>query len=147
MTAIRHSLVFTSLLLCANHVLGSVANAQQRSLGAIVSTDAPMKVRREFNVMISMRDGIKLAADIHRPDRPGKYPAILARTPYGKYSKAAYEQAEYFASHGYVYVNQDVRGRFDSEGEFQVLVNEGRDGYDTIEWLTQQPWSEAEAVP
>jgi len=142
MTAM-HSIVLTILLLCADHVLvSSVANAQQRSLRAMVSSDAPMKVRREFNVMISMRDGIKLAADIHRPDKPGKYPVILARTPYGKYSQAAYEQAEYFAGHGYVYVNQDVRGRFDSEGEFQVLVNEGHDGYDTIEWLARQPWSD-----
>ena len=92
--------------------------------------------------MIPMRDGTGLAADIQRPDRPGKFPVILARTPYGKYSKAAYEQAEYFARRGYVYVNQDVRGRFDSEGNFEVLVNEGHDGYDTIEWLARQPWSD-----
>lgn len=92
--------------------------------------------------MIPMRDGTKLAADILRPDRPGKFSVILMRTPYGKYSKASYQQAEFFAQRGYVYVNQDVRGRFDSEGYFQVLVNEARDGYDTIEWLARQSWSD-----
>lgn len=92
--------------------------------------------------MIPTRDGVKLAADIQRPDAPGKFPVILGRTPYGRYSKEAFARAEYFAQRGYVYVNQDVRGRFDSEGDFEVLVNEGRDGYDTIEWLARQPWSD-----
>jgi putative CocE/NonD family hydrolase len=136
-------LIILSFLFCAMHLLGrGVPYAQQPAPYATMSTAAPMKVRREFNVMIPMRDGIRLAADIQRPDRPGKFPVILVRTPYGKYSKAEYEQAEYFAGHGYVYVNQDVRGRFDSEGKFQVLVNEGHDGYDTIEWLARQPWSD-----
>lgn len=132
-----------ALLLCGYQSLGVArALAQQPSTGQAPSATQLMKVHREFNVMIPMRDGTRLAADIQRPDMPGKFPAILARTPYGKYSKAAYEQAEYFASRGYVYVNQDVRGRFDSEGEFDVLVSEGPDGYDTIEWLARQPWSD-----
>lgn len=131
------------LLLCGYQSLGVArAFAQQPSTGKEASATQLMEVRSEFNVMIPMRDGTRLAADIQRPDRPGKFPVILARTPYGKYSKAAYEQAEYFAKRGYVYVNQDVRGRFDSEGEFEVLVNEGGDGYDTIEWLARQPWSD-----
>jgi uncharacterized protein len=143
MTAIRHVIVLTGFLLCGNHVPGAVvAHAQEHSTDAVVATDAPTKVRHMFNVMIPMRDGIRLAADVQLPEKPGKYPVIVVRTPYGKYSKAGYEQAEYFARRGYVYVNQDVRGRFDSEGDFQVLVNEGRDGYDTIEWLARQPWSD-----
>lgn len=142
-TAIGRHLVFFVFIFCGTHLLsGGVAGAQQSSSGEPTSTDALMNTRRDFNVMIPMRDGIRLAADITRPDRPGKFPVLLARTPYGKYSKAAYEQAEYFAQQGYVYVNQDVRGRFDSEGDFQVLVNEGHDGYDTIEWLARQPWAD-----
>ncbi|HZU33644.1 MAG TPA: CocE/NonD family hydrolase, partial [Candidatus Angelobacter sp.] len=99
------------------------------------------KVLKSYNVHIPMRDGVRLAAHIYRPEAEGKFPVILVRTPYGKDSKSAFAQAEYFAQHGYVYVWQDVRGRYDSEGEFSVLVNEGRDGYDTIEWLARQPWS------
>lgn len=121
--------------------IAAAAQAPSPSL-APAPTRALMPVRAEFNVMIPMRDGVKLAADILRPDRPGKFPVLLSRTPYGKYSKASYQQAQYFAQHGYVYVNQDVRGRFDSEGDFEVLVNEGRDGYDSIEWLAAQPWSD-----
>lgn len=125
-------------------VLGSLDSAAvaQVKPGTEDSTKDLYKVRREFNVMIPMRDGIKLAADIVRPDTAGRFPVIVTRTPYGKVSKEASKQAEYFAGHGYVYVNQDVRGRFDSEGEFEILVNEGRDGYDTIEWLAGQPWSD-----
>lgn len=121
-----------ALLIC----LPQMAPAQARQESTL------FKVRRDFKVMIPMRDGVKLAADIQRPDAPGKFPVILGRTPYGRYSKDAFARAEYFAQRGYVYVNQDVRGRFDSEGNFEVLVNEGRDGYDTIEWLAQQPWSD-----
>lgn len=137
----HYLLIFLIFLFCGTHLLGGgMAQAQQTSSAATVP-DAPIKTQRDFNVMIPMRDGTRLAADIHRPDRPGKFPVIVARTPYGKYSKGSYEQAEYFARRGFVYVNQDVRGRFDSEGEFQVLVNEGHDGYDTIEWLARQSWS------
>ena len=142
MRILRRSIVFV-LVVCGYQLLGvSWALAQQPSSGDTPFAPQLMKVRSDFNIMIPMRDGTRLAADIQRPDSPGKFPVILARTPYGKYSKAAYEQAEYFAKRGYVYVNQDVRGRFDSEGEFEVLVNEGRDGYDTIEWLARQPWSD-----
>jgi uncharacterized protein len=99
------------------------------------------KVLKKYNLPIPMRDGVRLSAHIYRPEAEGKFPVILVRTPYGKNSKSAFAQAEYFAQHGYVYVWQDVRGRYDSEGEFSVLVNEGHDGYDTIEWLARQPWS------
>src|SRR5919106_524226 len=80
-------------LLCGYQSLGVArALAQQPSDGKEDAAPQLMKVRREFNVMIPMRDGTRLAADIQRPDRAGKFPVILARTPYGKYSKAAYEQ-------------------------------------------------------
>jgi putative CocE/NonD family hydrolase len=124
------------ILVCA------VAFPQALSPVTTASPEPLFKVRHEFNVMVPMRDGIKLAADVSRPDAEGKFPVILARTPYGKFSRAAFEQAEYFAQRGYVYVNQDVRGRYDSEGEFEVLVNEGRDGHDTIEWLARQSWAD-----
>lgn len=100
------------------------------------------------NVMVPMRDGIHLAADVYRPARglepvPGHHPALLERTPYGK---DAVERAElnglWYAQRGYVVVLQDVRGRYRSEGEFTFLRNEPADGYDTVEWIAAQPWSD-----
>jgi putative CocE/NonD family hydrolase len=103
--------------------------------------ETQFNVHKEYNVLIPMRDGVRLAAHIYRPEAKGRFPVIVTRTPYGKDSKAIFSQAEFFAQHGYAYVTQDVRGRYDSEGEFTVLVHEAQDGYDTIEWLAQQPWS------
>lgn len=102
------------------------------------------------NVMITMRDGVKLAADIYRPARNGfpiekKVPLLLTRTPYGKTNTDPpfrfVKQAEYFVKHGFVVVIQDCRGRFDSEGTFTKYINEARDGYDTIEKLAKLPYT------
>ena len=97
------------------------------------------------DVMIPTRDGINLAADIHRPLRDGipvqePLPALLQRTPYGKSAVGRREEAAFFAENGYVVVVQDCRGRYKSEGGFTKYVGEGRDGYDTVEWVAQQPW-------
>ncbi|QIA26706.1 CocE/NonD family hydrolase [Thermaerobacter sp. PB12/4term] len=98
-------------------------------------------VRHQFNVRVPMRDGITLSADIYRPDAPGRFPVVLARTPYNKNSQRAWQYGNFFAKHGYVFVWMDVRGRGDSEGEFVPYRNDARDGYDAIEWLARQPWS------
>lgn len=94
--------------------------------------------------MVPMRDEVKLATDVYRPARAGKpvegrFPALLYRTPYNKSGQA--KEGAFFAQHGYVVLAQDCRGRFASEGEFYAFVNEGQDGYDTIEWAAVQPWS------
>ena len=101
------------------------------------------QVRVDKNIMIPMRDGVKLAADIYRPKKEGRYPVILTRTPYGKESKShRYSFAgALFASQGYIYIVQDCRGKFDSEGEYYPYVNEASDGYDTIEWAGTRAWS------
>jgi uncharacterized protein len=98
----------------------------------------------EANVMAAMRDGVKLATDIYRPARDGKaldgkFPVILIRTPYDKAGTRS--QCTMFAEKGYVCMSQDCRGRFRSEGEFYAFVNEGKDGFDAIEWAARQPWS------
>ena len=96
-------------------------------------------VKIESKVMIPMRDGVKLAADIYRAEKDGKYPVVLARTPYRRSSEGLMKGMS-FARRGYVFVAQDVRGRFDSEGEWFPLKNEEKDGYDTIDWIAKQPW-------
>ena len=98
------------------------------------------------NVMVPMRDGVKLATDIYLPTRDGapaagKFPVLVERTPYGKDGQSDVETASFFARHGYVDLVQDVRGRFDSQGKFDFAVQEGPDGYDTVEWAARQPWS------
>jgi uncharacterized protein len=95
-------------------------------------------------VMVPMRDGIRLATDVYRPARggqaaQGRFPVLVARSPYNKNGERA--RAEFFARNGYVFVAQDCRSFFGSEGKFEPMVREGRDGYDTIEWAAAQPWS------
>lgn len=100
----------------------------------------------ESNVMVPMRDGVKLATDIYRPAKGGvalaeALPLILRRTPYDKRLWGSVESAAFFCRHGYIVVHQDCRGRFASEGAFTKYVNEPYDGYDTVEWLAIRPYS------
>jgi putative CocE/NonD family hydrolase len=95
-------------------------------------------LKEQANVRVPMRDGVKLATDIYLPDKGGKYPAILVRTPYKKEFQGL--TGKYFARRGYVVAVQDCRGRFSSEGVWEPFVNEPKDGYDSVEWLAKQPW-------
>jgi len=99
----------------------------------------PVKI--EYDHRARMRDGVYLSADVFRPDAPGRFPVILVRTPYDNASPAYARQGLFWASRGYVYVIQDVRGRGESEGEFYPLVYEAEDGYDTQTWCGTAPWS------
>ena len=96
------------------------------------------------DMMVPMRDGVKLCTDLYYPAHNGKRlrgsrPALLARTPYNKEGAARVGNAMFFARHGYIAAVQDCRGRYKSEGEFFPFVDEPEDGYDTVEWLGQQP--------
>ncbi len=102
------------------------------------------EVRLEKSVMIPMRDGVKLATDVYWPvGLSGKLPIVLARTPYDKntYRGIVRTFPYIFAGQGLVVAYQDTRGRFESEGEFVVQGRDQEDGYDTVEWLAAQPWS------
>src|SRR5262245_23436243 len=98
----------------------------------------------ERGVEIPMRDGVKLVADVFRPSGEGKFPTVLARTPYNRLSEGALKGG-WYAKRGYVFVAQDVRGRFASGGEWFPFVNETRDGADTLDWIAAQPWSDGKA--
>jgi putative CocE/NonD family hydrolase len=86
-----------------------------------------------------MRDGVKLRADIYRPDAEGKFPVLLKRTPYDK--GRGVEFGLKAAARGYVVIFQDVRGRYASEGEWSPFTNESNDGYDSVEWASALPYS------
>jgi uncharacterized protein len=105
------------------------------------TTPQPMQhaVQMQWGVKIPLRDGIHLNATLYLPkNHKGASPAIITLTPY--IGQTYHDQGMYFAAHGYPFLTVDVRGRGNSEGGFQPLVNEGRDGFDIVEWLAQQPY-------
>ncbi len=98
-------------------------------------------LRMQEAVRIPMRDKVELIATVALPEKEGKYPAIIIRTPYGRESSMDYAA---LAREDYAVVIQDVRGRNESGGEAMAFVNDGWctlcDGYDTVEWAARQPW-------
>lgn len=93
------------------------------------------------NVMLPMRDGVRLSMDIYRPGGAGKYPVVLMRTPYGSEMPDHGVQAKFYVKHGYAFVVQDTRGKFGSDGDWFGKRDEAHDGSDTITWLGTRPWS------
>jgi hypothetical protein len=104
------------------------------------AADEPQKqVDLLWGVQVPMRDGVKLDATVYRPhEQKEPLPAIFTLTPY--IADSYLDRALYFAKNDYVFALVDVRGRGNSEGTFEEMVNEGRDGYDIVEWLAKQPW-------
>jgi putative CocE/NonD family hydrolase len=109
------------------------------------------------DVMVAMRDGVRLATDVYIPAGPAgappRFPVILERTPYNKAAPSRSERtpatstplgraevAAFFTKRGYVVVYQDCRGRYKSEGEFVKYLSDGNDGFDTCAWIVKQPW-------
>lgn len=107
-----------------------------------VAAETEDDVVMELNVMVPMRDNVRLATDVFRPAKPGRYPVILTRDPYDNGSdKESLEEGRRWAKRGYVFLHQDVRGRYDSEGTLDIYESEINDGYDSQVWAGQQPWS------
>ncbi len=106
----------------------------------VVSASAQeYQVAVEQGMRVKMRDGVSLIADVYRPKAPGKFPVLLERTPYNRKDAAT---GTMLASHGYVVVLQDTRGRYDSEGEFYPFRYESLDGFDTVEWAAALEYSD-----
>ncbi|KAB2379013.1 CocE/NonD family hydrolase [Actinomadura montaniterrae] len=98
--------------------------------------------------MVPMRDGVRLAADVYRAASPSPGPAVLIRLPYDKDGAYCFMPliGRYFAARGYTAVVQDVRGKYRSEGATEFAVHEVDDGYDTVQWVTEQPWCNGDVV-
>jgi putative CocE/NonD family hydrolase len=125
---------------------------KQIDLGPAIRLADGVVVYRD--VMIPMRDGVKLATDIYRSARkPIALPVILERTPYNKGGISRTEKtaakpeplsrqslAMRLVAEGYVMIWQDCRGRYGSEGSFTKYVNEAGDGFDTMQWVVAQEW-------
>jgi uncharacterized protein len=143
----RHARIF-------NVAHGGKVVFQRRSLQAILTIcvvilSAPRRVRAQQSyavitqngVPMKTRDGLTLHSDIYRPRADGTFPVILMRTPYDKSVGWAAAPAYQIATHGYVVIVQDVRGRYTSEGEWYPFRHESEDGYDAVEWAAALPTS------
>ncbi|WP_240699410.1 CocE/NonD family hydrolase [Spirosoma sordidisoli] len=102
----------------------------------------------EPKVMMPMRDGVRLATDIYRPKTDKPVPIIFSKTPYnfngwgdGEQRPNSYQAALDAVKHGYAYVVQNERGKFFSEGDWDILGPPTTDGYDAFAWMSKQPWS------
>ncbi|MBM4763564.1 CocE/NonD family hydrolase [Bacillus sp. B15-48] len=98
----------------------------------------------EKNVPCKMRDGVTLYADIYRPNSSGTFPVLLTRLPYNKdlpFYSHRYLDTNRLVQNGFVVIIQDVRGRFNSEGDFYPFIYEAEDGYDTVEWAAGLPYA------
>lgn len=105
--------------------------------------------RREDNVPVAMRDGVTLLADVHRPDAQGRFPALLAASPYPRQMQdfgapAGFIEAgvtDFWVPRGYAHVIANIRGTCGSGGTFGFFdAQERRDMYDLVEWVAAQPW-------
>ncbi len=113
------------------------------AVSAQEKADGTQARTRLLNVAVPMRDGATLRADVWLPKAAGRFPTLVYRTPYGKqYAAKEWTTFDKAVAHGYAVVIQDVRGRYESGGEFVPYQNEGKDGYDTIEWAAKQRWSD-----
>jgi predicted acyl esterase len=98
---------------------------------------------RADQTMVPMSDRVRLATDVYLPERSKRSPVVLVRLPYDKSGRYTFMPtlAPWFNERGYVFVVQDVRGKFRSEGETMPYLHEVTDGYDTLDWIVRQPWS------
>jgi hypothetical protein len=103
---------------------------------------------RATEVRVPMRDGVSLAADLYVPDGVEQAPTILVRLPYDKNSRYVFfdKIAARFTARGYAVLVQDVRGKFRSEGVTEPFAHEVSDGYDSIDWIVAQPWSDGDVA-
>jgi predicted acyl esterase len=110
----------------------------------------PLGVKLDENVYVTMRDGIKVAVDIYRPEADGKYPCLFSTSAYMKSVQQHPPQythmieagaTDFFVPRGYVHVIAQARGTGYSQGRYGFLdKDEQQDGYDLIEWIARQPW-------
>ncbi|WP_293856650.1 CocE/NonD family hydrolase [Steroidobacter sp.] len=127
--------------------MSTVALLSHFLIAASVAAATP-EAEVDRNVFVPMRDGVRLATDVYLPANRGnaRVPVVLIRTPYRKDRAYKYYDTpstivKFLNHHGYAVAVQDKRGRFHSEGVYVVSGGDANDGYDTVDWLSKQPWS------
>ena len=110
------------------------------SVGTAVSAADSDIAQGATEFMVPMRDGVKLATNVFLPEGDGPWPVVWTRTPYGEDGRMSAGWQRY-TSAGLAYVSQDCRGKFRSEGEYRPFEDDREDGYDTVEWIAEQEFS------
>jgi len=139
---VKKPFLFAFLVATTFLCVSSLAGCDKLALRTMVELppSTEKKIVIEKNLMVPMRDGVKLATDIYRPASGGPRPVILVRIPYNK-EELLPPFGKMLARRGYVCIAQDCRGTFRSEGQFFFpLFREAEDGVDTVEWIAKQPW-------
>ena len=140
------ALAITALAIHPLAITASLAHGQppaQDASGPYARPAAKYEVRVDKDIMVAMRDGVRLATDLYLPvGVTEKLPVILIRLPYNKnrYGGAT-TPARFFAGQGYAVAVQDKRGKFGSEGKYIISAADANDGYDAVSWAASQPWS------
>jgi len=136
----RKHLLLHLILICGFAQLGAQSNDAFQALQELATIEQKM--------MVPMRDGMRLATDIYRPKGATNVPIVLSRTPYqmngwvdGKERTRSYKTALMWVKAGYAYVEQNERGRYYSEGDWDILGTPTTDGLDAFTWLAEQPWT------
>lgn len=111
-----------------------------KELPAGVISPVSYSLRETLDIMVPMRDGVRLALDLVFPITDDPCPVILIRTPYDKVNLRVSENIKDIAMRGYIVALQDCRGRFNSDGDFNPYWQEHDDGFDTIEWIAKEEW-------
>lgn len=137
----KHLIISLIFVLCC---LGTLPVSAQKNILDSLKSIAII----EQKVMVPMRDGVRLATDVYRPKTDKPVGVIFSRTPYnfnswqdGKLSTRNFQTAYKYIKHGFAYVVQNERGRYFSEGKWDILGPPTTDGYDAIKWMAEQPWS------
>ena len=104
----------------------------------------PMEMR--FDVGVASHDGTRLSVDVYRPLDAGRYPTVFQLTPYNNNDPGTAEQAWHFVERGYAFVAADLRGRYDSDGDFDPFRNDMLDGAAIMSWIADQPWSDEQVA-
>ncbi|MFQ5631638.1 MAG: CocE/NonD family hydrolase, partial [bacterium] len=135
--------IFAALIciVCCAHILPATAQEDVRQKLEEIAVI-------EQKIMVPMRDGVRLATDVYRPKTDKPVPIIFSRTPYnfnswgdGKPRTRTYRSAYEAVKRGYAYVVQNERGKYFSEGEWDILGPPTTDGYDALTWMAEQSWS------
>jgi putative CocE/NonD family hydrolase len=125
--------------LCTSLLLAACESAVPTGLEEEPVLTLPEGGQHLDHLQVRMRDGVRLDTDVWLPG-DGSFPAVLVRTPYrDEVNRSAFLQRA--LESGYAVIQQHERGRFWSEGDMRMLGNADEDGWDTLDWIAAQPWS------
>lgn len=125
--------------------VAALAQDYARYSDAAVTAELARIAEVDVNILVPMRDGVGLSSNVYRPrGATGPLPTILWKTPYNELAAGnvrTSRRALDWVSRGYAYIVQNERGRYYSEGEYEILGYPQTDGYDALTWIAAQPWS------